>query len=29
MAFDHDEVTMFAIGKLKRKKIYRLNVERG
>jgi 8-oxo-dGTP diphosphatase len=29
MAFDHDEVAKFAIARLKRKKIYRLNVKRG
>lgn len=29
LAFDHDEVTRFAINRLKRKKIYRLNVKRG
>lgn len=28
MAFDHDEVAMFAINKLKRKTIYRLNQKR-
>ena len=27
MAFDHNEVTKFAIKKLKRKKVYRLNVK--
>jgi 8-oxo-dGTP diphosphatase len=27
MAFDHNEVIRFAIGKLKRRKIYRLNVK--
>ena len=27
MAFDHNEVAKFAIGRLKRKKIYRLNVK--
>ncbi len=28
MAFDHNEVVRFAIGKLKRRKLYRLNVKR-
>jgi 8-oxo-dGTP diphosphatase len=28
MAFDHDEVTMFAIGKLKRKRIYQISIKR-
>ncbi len=29
MAFDHNEVIRFGIGRLKRKTIYRLNVKRG
>lgn len=29
LAFDHNEVIRVAIGKLKRKRIYRLNVKRG
>jgi 8-oxo-dGTP diphosphatase len=29
LAFDHNEVIRFAIGRLKRKTIYRLNVKRG
>ena len=28
LAFDHDEVTMFAIGKLKRKRIYQISIKR-
>jgi 8-oxo-dGTP diphosphatase len=29
LAFDHNEVIRFAIGKLKKKELYRLNVKRG
>ncbi|HUW20683.1 MAG TPA: NUDIX hydrolase [Sedimentisphaerales bacterium] len=29
LAFDHNEVTKFAISRLKRKRVYRLNVQKG